>query len=138
MTRRERILNVMAKKHQQRMAVISRDLRDKQTEIAATADLSTRLQQLADETGAMKGPVSVGQLSGSMWLGRQLVTEIDKVRTRIAEAEELADVLRRDLSNESQRERVVQDRAVEARHTARDEADARREAANSSGMARRR
>ncbi len=138
MTRRERILNVMAKKHQQRMAVISQELRTKQDEIAVTADLSTRLQQLADETGAMKGPVSVGQLSGSMWLGRQLVSEIDKVRTRIAQVEEQANGLRRDLSNESQRERVVQDRAVEARHMAREEADARREAANSSGLARRR
>lgn len=138
MTRRERILNVMAKKHQQRMAVLSRELQDKQNEISMSADLTQRLQQLADEVGAVKGTVSVGQLSGSMWLGRKLVSEIDKVRTRLADAEAAAHSLRHDLSAESQRERVVMERATEARLSAREEADAKREAANSSALARRR
>jgi putative sterol carrier protein len=138
MTRRERILNVMAKKHQQRMAVLSRELQDKQNEISMSADLTQRLQQLADEVGAVKGTVSVGQLSGSMWLGRKLVSEIDKVRTRLADAEAAANSLRHDLSEESQRERVVLERATEARLSAREEADAKREAANSSALARRR
>jgi putative sterol carrier protein len=138
MTRRERILNVMAKKHQQRMAVLSRELQDKQNEISMSADLTQRLQQLADEVGAVKGTVSVGQLSGSMWLGRKLVSEIDKVRTRLADAEAAANSLRHDLSEESQRERVVLERATEARRSAREEADAKREAANSSALARRR
>ena len=137
MTRRERILNVMAKKHQQRMAVLSRELQDKQNEISMSADLTQRLQQLADEVGAVKGTVSVGQLSGSMWLGK-LVSEIDKVRTRLADAEAAANSLRHDLSEESQRERVVLERATEARLSAREEADAKREAANSSALARRR
>lgn len=138
MTRRERILNVMAKKHQHRMAVLSRELQDKQHEISLSADLSQRLQQLANEVGAVEGIVSVGQLSGSMWLGRKLVSEIDKVRTRLADVEAEASTLRHDLSAESQRERVVLERATEARQSAREDADAKREAANSSSLARRR
>lgn len=114
--RRLRVLSLMAKQEKQHIGQAAARLKELRDRELQQFDLADRLAQMIEQTApAAAGPVTIGQLASSSWMGKQLVQQLEQTRSQMDLTRQQRQDVEEDLSRRHHREKVLSERAEETR-----------------------
>lgn len=120
--RRANIYSTMARKQQTQLSRIANELNQETARQLQQFDMADRLQQMLDETtlhaASIGAPMTLGQLTTAHSMGQMLVKELERTHQELDAAQERQTALKRDMAQVGQRERILKERAEEARRAA--------------------
>ena len=123
MTDKARIAQLMALKERKAKAALARRFNATAGEVDRAHATMNQIQSLIKERTVHEGAVvTPGTLAAQHWVGTALAGQLETVRDQSRQSEARLAALKTELSQQTARERVTQERADLARHQARAEA----------------
>lgn len=129
MTRKERLYDLMARRQKISLAEMSVSTR---STARRTADMTATMCQLdnllAETRGGLDRVHTKADMMATHWMGAELAAHLDETREHVSRLESELTRSRALLAQAEHRCGLYEDRATTARHEARDDIEARREA----------
>lgn len=114
--RKVKILSLMAQKERRDLSTAAVALNDVARRQMQHFDMVDRLSNLLNQTSTTgSAPMSRGQLQTAMWMGQTLTQQLNITHSQLAEIQEERKVIEHHVAHHSVRERILSERALEAR-----------------------
>jgi len=120
--RRANLYSLMARKQQTQLSRIANALNVENARQMQQFDMADRLRQMLEENNLQSDggnhPLTLGQLATAHSMGQLLVKQLEQTNHELDEGQKRQSALKKDMAQVGQRERILKERAEEARRAA--------------------